>query len=398
MIKVSTLKKNPNNPRILRDDKFEKLKRSIEEFPQMMALRPTVIDERGIILGGNMRFEAIKALGMKEVPDDWVKRADELTDEQKREFVVKDNVGFGEWSWEELANEWSDLPLSDWGLDVPDFEAVETPLEEDESAVAETISKAKELQEKWGTEAGQLWKLGGHRLLCGSSTQEADVLRLMGKDKAVLMWTDPPYGVSYKGKTKDALEIENDDAEGLESLLNSSFALADKVLAPGAAIYIAHPAGALSVTFGVCFIAAGWRLHQTLIWVKDSMVLGHSDYHFKHEPIKFGYKHGTGRRGRGGEGWYSDHSQTSVLMFDRPKRSEEHPTMKPVALVEYCVGNSSPKGGIVYEPFAGSGTTLIACESLNRKCYAIEISPEYTAICLERYFLLTGKTPELIDE
>ena len=125
MIKVSTLKKNPNNPRLLRDDKFEKLKNSLREFPQMMSLRPIIIDAENIVLGGNMRLEAIKALGMKEIPDEWVKRADDLTEAQKQEFIVKDNVGFGEWDWDAIANEWSDLPLEDWGLDVPNFEMVE---------------------------------------------------------------------------------------------------------------------------------------------------------------------------------------------------------------------------------------------------------------------------------
>ena len=136
MIKVSKLKKNPNNPRILRDDKFEKLKNSIREFPRMMSLRPIIVDADNIVLGGNMRLEAIKSLGMKEIPDEWVKRADDLTDAQKQEFIVKDNVGFGEWDWEVLANEWSDLPLADWGLDVPNFEmAGETESEGEESGI-----------------------------------------------------------------------------------------------------------------------------------------------------------------------------------------------------------------------------------------------------------------------
>jgi DNA modification methylase len=381
-MKLSQIKKNPANPRVIRDEKFEKLKNSIKSFPQMMSLRPIVVDESGTILGGNMRYEAIKALKMAEIPDEWVKRAEDLTEEEKKEFIVKDNVGFGEWDWDSIANEWDDLPLSDWGLDVPGFEMVKD--ETTDNDAEPQIDRAEELNKVWQVKSGDLWQIGEHRLLCGSSADESDVLRLMGNNKACLMWTDPPYGVSYVGKTKNALTIENDDAEGLEGLLNAAFSNADKVLAGGAAIYVAHPAGGLSVTFGVCFLAAGWRLHQTIIWVKDSMVLGHSDYHFRHEPIKFGYKKGEGRFGRGGSGWHGDHSQTSILEFDRPKRSEEHPTMKPVELVAYCVKNSSPQGGLLFEPFAGSGTTLVASQNLNRKCYAIEISENYCAVILER--------------
>lgn len=264
------------------------------------------------------------------------------------------------------------------------------------------IDKADELLQKWQVERGQLWVIpsksgrGEHRLLCGDSTNADDVARVMAGERAVCMWTDPPYGVSYVGKTKNALTIQNDGAEGLDALLCDAFAASDTALDEGAAIYIAHPAGALSVTFGVRFLAQGWRLHETLVWVKDSMVLGYSDYHYKHEPILFGYKHGGGKRGRGGEGWYGDNSQTSVLEFARPKASEMHPTMKPIELVNYCLKNSSPLGGVVFEPFTGSGTTLVACEQTGRLGRGLELEPKYCAVILQRLTDM-GLTPKLAE-
>jgi DNA modification methylase len=238
---------------------------------------------------------------------------------------------------------------------------------------------------------GDLFLLGPHRLLCGDATKTEDVARLMGSEKAACMATDPPYGVEYQGGTAEKLRIANDTAEGLENLLTRAFAAADGALAPGAAIYVAHPAGTLSVTFGRCFLAAGWRLHQTLVWVKDSMVLGHADYHYRHEPILFGYKAGRGRRGRGGRGWYGGNSETSVLEVPRPKRNEQHPTMKPVELMERMLLNSCPPGGLVYEPFAGSGSTLIAAERLSRRCLALELDPRYADVVCSRWEAFSGE-------
>jgi DNA modification methylase len=256
--------------------------------------------------------------------------------------------------------------------------------------------KAAELQAKWGTQKGQVWELGQHRIACGDSTDAAHIARLMGGAKADCMWTDPPYGVEYVGKTKDALTIENDGADGLDALLQGLFAVADSVLVDGAAIYIAHPAGALSVTFGHRFLAQGWRLHETLVWVKDSMVLGHADYHYKHEPILYGYKPGNGRRGRGGQGWYGGNDQVSVFEVPRPKRSEAHPTMKPPELVRPMLQNSCPAGGLVYEPCCGSGSTMVAAEQLGMWCFASELSPAYCAVVLERLAAM-GLAPRLAN-
>lgn len=252
---------------------------------------------------------------------------------------------------------------------------------------------------------GDLWLLGDHRLLCGDSMLQADVARLMGDDKAAVMWTDPPYGVKYVGGTKDALQIENDEPDTLDDLLCSALRNATEALEPGAPFYIARPPGPLSLRFGLAIVAEGWRLHQEIVWVKDAIVLGHSDYHYRHETILFGWTPdhetlvygwtpGPGRSGRGkheGSRWYGDNAQSSVLQIPRPKASREHPTMKPVELVERCLQNSSRPAAIVYEPFCGSGSTLIAADNLRRRCYAIELDPRYVDVTVRRWEEYTGR-------
>jgi site-specific DNA-methyltransferase (adenine-specific) len=249
----------------------------------------------------------------------------------------------------------------------------------DETQDAEPqIDRAAELLEKWQVKTGDLWKIGEHRLLVGDSTKREDVERVMGGEKAVCMWTDPPYGVEYVGKTKDALTIENDGADNLLELLTIAFREADKILSNGASLYIAAPPGRQSHDFSSAILATPeWLWHETLVWVKDSMVLGHSDYHYRHEIIYYGWR-GSNRN------WYAGRDQTTVFEIPRPKASIEHPTMKPPELVEKCLSNSTKRDDIVYEPFAGSGTTLVACQNLGRKCRAIEISPAYCAVILER--------------
>jgi hypothetical protein len=184
--------------------------------------------------------------------------------------------------------------------------------------------EAPPLPEEPRTRPGDLWLLGEHRLLCGDATKAEDVARLMNGERADLLLTDPPYGVDYVGKTARELRITGDTHEGLAGLLSASFARAGEVLAEGAAIYLFHPAGAQSITFLQAFLAQGWRLHQTLVWVKDSLVLGHADYHYRHEPIAYCYAPGGGRRGRGGAGWHGGNAQDSVLEVARPAASREH--------------------------------------------------------------------------
>ncbi|MGH2660717.1 MAG: DNA modification methylase [Actinomycetota bacterium] len=240
------------------------------------------------------------------------------------------------------------------------------------------------------TRAGDLWALGPHRVLCADATDRSALEHVLEGGRADMLLTDPPYGVQYTGKTRRALRIANDDREAITSLLRASFGAADAVLRPGAAIYICHPAGASSVVFASAFLEVGWELRQSLVWVKDVMVLGHGDFHYRHEPILYGCKPGAGRWGRGHQGWYGGNAETSVLEFPRPRASREHPTAKPVELVRRLLQNSSMKDDLILDPFLGSGTTLIAAEELARRCVGIEIDRAYVDVAVARWEAFTG--------
>jgi site-specific DNA-methyltransferase (adenine-specific) len=227
--------------------------------------------------------------------------------------------------------------------------------------------------------------------MCGDSTSAEDVGRLMNGKKADLLLTDPPYGVSYVGKTKDALTIENDalTEEGLEELIRGAFSLAETHCRPGAYWYATVPAGPLHLLFADDWKARG-ILRQIMVWVKDSMVLGHSEYHYQHEPILFGWMSGERYKN-------PDRTRTTVWECPRPKASREHPTMKPVALWARAIQDGSREGDLVFDPFLGSGTTLIACEQLGRTCYGMEISPQYCQVIIDRWEKLTGQKAEKVD-
>lgn len=309
-----------------------------------------------------------------------------------RESALMADMGFDAAALDRLVQSAGDAVLAG-GIDEERHEIIGEPREH--VAVTEDdppVDRAEELREKWGTATGQLWVIpsahgGEHRILCGDSTRPEDVARVMGGDIAAWCWTDPPYGVEYVGKTADALAIENDGAADLPALLRGSFAGVNAALCDGAPIYVAHPPGALSYEFATAWKSIGWRWHQTLVWAKQTFVLGHADYHYQHEPILYGWK-GKNRR------WYGGRDKRSVLAHDKPARNGEHPTMKPVSLVADCLQNSSQRGDVGYEPFSGSGTTLVAAEQTGRLCRAIELAPKYVAVALERLSLL-GLKPAL---
>jgi site-specific DNA-methyltransferase (adenine-specific) len=237
------------------------------------------------------------------------------------------------------------------------------------------------------TKPGDLIELGDHRLLCGDSTKREDVDRVLGGERPATTCSDPPYGVEYVGKTKDALTVRNDGAAGLRQLLTDSLGHAFDVCLEGAVWYVAAPAGPQFEDFAAVLSKLGvWR--QTLVWVKDSMVLGRSDYHYRHEAIFYGWKPGKAHREP------PDRTQTTVWEVPRPKASREHPTMKPVALYARMLKNSTTVGSVVYEPFCGSGTTLIAAEQLGRRCYGIEIDPGYCDVVVARWEAFTGRKVE----
>lgn len=241
------------------------------------------------------------------------------------------------------------------------------------------------------TKPGDLVVVGNQRILCGDARSRADMRRLMARQRADMLLSDPPYGVSYVGKTKRALRIKGDEASGIEALLSAAFARAGEVLGQGAPIYLFSPSGEGFVVFGNAFLAQGWRLHQTLVWVKDVAVLGHGDYHYQHEPILYGYTPSEGRRGRGASGWYGGDGQRSVIEVPRPKSSADHPTAKPVELVRRLIANSSRRDQAVLDPFTGSGTTLVGCELLGRRGFGMEIDPAYCDVTVARLEALTGK-------
>lgn len=247
-----------------------------------------------------------------------------------------------------------------------------------------------EISGKSRASLGDVFALGQHRVACGDA-RDADLLRtVLGKHHASVLLTDPPYGVSYRGKTRQGLRIANDAEEGISDLLRESFVALNQVIAPGTPIYLFHPAGPSSAIFVQCFLYAGWQIRQGLVWVKDSMVLGHSDYHFRHEPILYGTTPGA-KIGRGRAHWYGGDAQTSVLEVPRPKASREHPTAKPVALISQLLGNSSSVGDIVLDPFLGSGTALIAAEQLGRRCRGVELDPRYVEVAISRWEGFTGQ-------
>lgn len=369
-MKVSNIKPNPNNPRTIKDANFEKLCKSITEFPKMMELRPIVIDAQGMVLGGNMRLKAIQHLGMKEVPDTWVKFADQLTPDEQRRFIIADNVSGGDWDIEDLAANWDKEELNEWGLEL---EWPAEPLEatEDDYQIPDEIETDIVI--------GDLFEIGVHRLLCGDSRDSDLVAKLMNGEKADMVFTDPPYGVDYVGKTKDALKIESDDCspDKLKEFVTAWFSNVDLATREGAYLLATVPAGPLHLIFANDWVERGW-LRQIMVWNKSSMVLGHGEYHYKHEPILFGWKQG-GKRLKN-----TDRTKTTVWDFDRPSASREHPTMKPIKMWEYGLNNHSKIGDVIFEPFLGSGTTMVAAHQLNRKCYGMELDPKYCQVIVDR--------------
>ncbi len=237
------------------------------------------------------------------------------------------------------------------------------------------------------TQPGDVWTLGRHRLLCGDATSGEDVSRLMGGDLAALVFTDPPYGVAYEGGTPDHLTIANDDLDdpAFHAFLRAAFTNMLVVTRPGGAIYACH-ADSRGLVVRQAFVEAGWLLKQSLVWVKQSLVLGRQDYQWRHEPILYGWKPGAAHY------FVPDRTQTTVWEIDRPARSTEHPTMKPVALVATAVANSSRPGEIVLDPFGGSGSTLIACEQFGRSARLLELDPRYCDVIVQRWEQATGRT------
>jgi len=405
VLKINQIKLNPNNPRIIKDDKFKKLVQSIKDFPEMLNIRPIVVNQDMIILGGNMRFKACKEAGLKEIPV----IVTDLTEEQQREFLIKDNTSGGEWDWDMLANEWDSKQLEAWGLDIPSFEnenIIEAEPEEDDFEIPNEIETNIVL--------GDLFEIGEHRLLCGSSTEMDTWEKLMNGKLSDMVMTDPPYNVAYVGKTKESLTIDNDNMSNSEfyQFLYDFYTALGSYTKKGGAWYVWH-ADSEGANFRQAMKDAGIMVKQCLIWVKNSMVMGRQDYQWKHEPCLYGWKEGAAHYFTNERTHttviedkidikkltkdqmknmlteiMSDKNKTTIINCDKPFRNAEHPTMKPILLLAPLIKNSSKENELVADGFLGSGSTMVASHQLKRKCYGMELDPKYCQVIVDRMIKL----------
>ena len=353
-IKVSEIRPNPNNPRVIKDDKFKKLVKSITDFPQMLELRPIVVNDDMIALGGNMRLKALEHLGIEET---YIIKAGDLTDKQEQEFIIKDNVGYGEWDWDQLANEWDVEDLDEWGLDLPLDFVKELEAEEDDFAIPDGGIETDIV-------LGDLFEIGEHRLLCGDSTDSDAVARLMDGEKADMVFTDPPYGIAHSGK----------GIEGSAKGNNFGEILGDNDVTVAIDFFnlcVSEFPNATMIFWGANYYSSvlpngfGW-----LIWDKqrEGDTFSGAEIAFVNKGIKVDvFRHQ----------WHgmikaSEHGEKRV-----------HPTQKPVALVEWCFQNYNAKN-LILDGFLGSGSTMVASHQLKRKCYGMELDPKYCQVIIDR--------------
>lgn len=381
MRKVSDVKPYEKNPR-RNDEAVDAVAASIREFGFQ---QPLVVDKGGVLIVGHTRLKAAKKLGMREVP---VVVADNLTPEQVKAYRLADNKTgeLAEWEMGLLEEELQGLcnfDMEQFGFGAPVIAWAEEVVEDEYDTPAPEEPKSK---------LGDIYRLGRHTLMCGDATNAESVQKLCQGGSVDLLLTDPPYGVDYTGKTKDALIIQNDALtdEALRDMLADAFESANSVMKPGAVFYIWH-ADSKALVFRIACQMAGWEVRQVLIWAKNSMVLGRKDYQCKHEPCLYGWKDGAGHL------WASDRKQTTILEFDRPTKNKEHPTMKPVKLFDYQIQNNTKGGDIVLDLFGGSGTTLIACEQNGRCARVMELDSRYVDVIIDRWEKLTGEKAVLVD-
>lgn len=384
-VEIEKLKPYKNNARTHSDEQIEKIAKSMKEFG---FINPVLVDGNLNVIAGHGRILGAKKLGMKEVPCLFIEN---LTEEQKRAYIIADNRLAEDAGWdkellkielEDLKNMNFDITLTGFELEDFDFSMDETEVIEDE--FDETIP------EEPTSKKGEIYKLGKHFLMCGDSTDINDVEKLMNGVKADMLLTDPPYNVDYEGGTGLTIQNDNMDDETFREFLRVSFFNANSVMKEGAVFYIWH-ADSEGYNFrGACH-DIGWKVRQCLIWCKNTLVMGRQDYHWKHEPCLYGWKEGASHL------WASDRKQTTVLEFDRPSVSKEHPTMKPVGLFDYLIKNNTKKDDIVLDLFAGSGTSIIACEQNGRIAYSMELDPKYVDVIISRWEKLTGQQAERIE-
>ena len=399
----------PKNPRYLKGEEHDKLKKSLKDSPELLQYKPLMVyaAEGGkfVVICGNMRLRICQELhnegveGFDALPCFVLNK--DVSIAKIKEYAIKDNVQAGNWDWDELANgDWEVDDLQDWGVDcsfLTDTEPVKEMSERKETEDDAYDEDEHEIEAK--CKLGDIWQLGRHRLMCGDSTDTSQVAKLLGGTNIQLYLTDPPYNVAYgyngaptEKHRKDGLVVLNDKMENdkFEEFLTNAFNAANANMEKGASFYIFHSDG-YSYWFRKALLnTVDLELRENLIWVKNSMTLGRQDYQWRHEPCLYGWKKGASHN------WFSDRKQTTVMEFDRPTKSVEHPTMKPIPLFAYLIQNSSQEGWNVYDSFGGSGTTIMACEQLDRNGFSMELDPHYCDVIINRWETNTGKKAEKI--
>ena len=372
-----------NNARTHSPEQLVKLRSSLREFG---FINPVIIHRDFNVIAGHGRIAAAKEEGITEVPCVFV---DYLTEAQKKAYILADNRMALDAGWDEEL-----LRIEIESLQGADFDVSLTGFGEDEIADLfagdgekdvkdDDFDMSAALEKAAFVERGDIWTVGRHRLMCGDATSAEDVAALMDGKKANLIVTDPPYGVSFK--SSGGLTIQNDSMKGDEfyTFLYNSFSCMVEHLESGGAAYVFH-ADTEGLNFRKAFVDAGFHLAGVCIWVKNSLVLGRSDYQWQHEPVLYGFL----KNGR--HPWYSDRKQTTIWNYDKPKRNKNHPTSKPLDLLGYPISNSSQENAIVLDTFGGSGSTLMACEQTNRICHMMELDEKYASVILRRYVEDTG--------
>lgn len=370
-----------NNARTHSDTQIAQIASSIQEFG---FLNPVIVSGDNTILCGHGRFYAAQKLGLEKIP---CIKEEHLTEAQKKAYIIADNklaLNAG-WDNELLSIELSELQGLDFDLDILGFDDKElSQLFDDKEIHEDEFDVEEELKKPTITKLGDVWHLGKHVLICGDSTKEETYKALLGDTKVNLVVTDPPYNVNYEGS---AGKIKNDDMEdsAFYQFLYAAFTQAEKVMANDSSIYVFH-ADTEGYNFRKAFKDAGFYLSGTCIWKKQSLVLGRSPYQWQHEPILFGWKK------KGKHQWYTGRKESTIWEFDKPKKNGDHPTMKPIELISYPIKNSSMTNSLILDMFGGSGSTLIACEQLNRMCRTIELDEKFCDVIVKRYVEYVGNS------
>ena len=382
LVPVGKLVPYVNNARTHSPEQVMKLRSSLREFG---FVNPVIIDRDFNVIAGHGRLLAAKEEGIAEIPCVF---ADHLTEAQKKAYILADNRMAMDAGWDEelLRVEIEALQGADFDVSLTGFDEKELAdlfATDSDGAKDDDYDLTAALEKAAFVERGDIWTVGRHRLVCGDATSAEDVQRLMGGKRANLVLTDPPYGVSFRSSS--GLTIQNDSMKDGEfyTFLYNAFQNMAAVLERGGAAYVFH-ADTEGLNFRKAFTDAGFHLAGVCVWVKNSLVLGRSDYQWQHEPILYGFLQ------NGKHPWYSDRKQTTVWNFDKPKRNKNHPTSKPLDLLGYPIRNSTQENAIVLDTFGGSGSTLMACEQLNRVCLTMELDEKYASVILRRYVDDTG--------